>query len=169
MNNPRTPLALASALSIAAAACSGNALITAPSASSVVAPVVISLEGELGSGQGDIRDRSRASLARTVHLAPGEERIWAIPISAAPAAYSIAVIYANGQEGPNETLTVGVDGLVVASQLNRDSGDAIEGWNTFISDSFGVATLAGGIHTIFIRSRGGDGCVEIDRIVLTPM
>ena len=148
-------------------ACSRDAAITAPTAA-VLAPAVISLEGELGSGQGDIRERSRASGGRTVHLAPGEERIWAIPVAAATS-YSVSVIYANGQEGPNEILTLGADGVVVASQLNRDSGDAIEGWNTFISDPFGVATLGGGIHTVFIQSRGGDGCVEIDRIVLTPM
>jgi hypothetical protein len=155
------------ALLLCSAACSRDAAITAPTAA-VAAPAVISLEGESGSGQGDIRERSRASGGRTIHLAPGEERIWAIPVSAAPAVYSIAVIYANGQEGPNETLTVGADSAVVASKLNRDSGDAVEGWNTFISDLFGVATLGGGIHTVFIRSAGGDGCVEIDRIVLTP-
>ena len=160
-------LAVVSAVAILPA-CSRDAAITAPTAA-VPAPAVISLEGELGSGQGDIRERSRASGGRTVHLAPGEERIWAIPVASAPTTYSISVIYANGQEGPNEILTLGADGVVVASKLNRDSGDAIEGWNTFISDPFGVATLGGGIHTVFIQSRGGDGCVEIDRIVLTPM
>ena len=156
-----------SILAIVSAACSRDASLTAPTPTAL-APVAISLEGELGSGQGDIRERSRASGGRTVHLAPGEERIWAVPVPSVSAEYSIAVIYANGQEGPNETLTVGTDGVIVASKVNRDSGDAIEGWNTFISDAFGSATLGGGIHTIFIRSRGGDGCVEIDRIVLTP-
>ena len=161
-------LAVASVAAILPAACSRDAAITAPTAA-VPAPAVISLEGELGSGQGDIRERSRASGGRTVHLAPGEERMWAISVASAPTSYSISVIYANGQEGPNEIMTLGADGVVVASKLNRDSGDAIEGWNTFISDPFGVATLDGGIHTVFIQSRGGDGCVEIDRIVLTPM
>jgi hypothetical protein len=168
INGRRAILATTLAFVVLAAGCSRDAAITAPTIA-LAAPAVISLEGELGSGQGDIRERSRASGGRTVHLAPGEERIWAIPVSAAAASYSISVIYSNGQEGPNETLTVGADGVVSASKVNRDSGDAIEGWNTFIADPFGVAVLGGGIHTVFIQSRGGDGCVEIDRIVLTPM
>ena len=173
MRSSRAIIVVTRALAVASVAailpaCSRDAAIMAPTAV-VPAPAVISLEGELGSGQGDIRERSRASGGRTVHLAPGEERIWVIPVASQPASYSVSVIYANGQEGPNEILTLGADGVIVASKLNRDSGDAIEGWNTFISDPFGVATLGGGIHTVFIQSRDGDGCVEIDRIVLTPM
>jgi hypothetical protein len=168
MTAPRALSALALFSLLVTSACSREAAITSPTAVAP-APAVISLEGELGSGQGDVRERSRASGGRTVHLAPGEERIWAVAVPSAPTTYSISVIYANGQEGPNEMLTVGADGGVAASQLNRDSGDAVEGWNTFISDLFGVATLGSGNHTVFIQSRGGDGCVEIDRIVLTPM
>lgn len=127
----------------------------------------MTLEGELGSGQGDLRDRSRASGGKTVHLAPGEERIWAFTVPSSRGVYAIHVIYSNGREGPNEVLTVGVDGAVVKTMIDRDSGEAPEGWNQFIADDFGTAQL-GGIHTLTIRSSGGDGCVEIDRITLTP-
>jgi hypothetical protein len=53
--------------------------------------------------------------------------------------------------------------------MNRDSGDAIEGWNLFVTDSAGASTLGFGMHALVLESTGGDGCVEIDRVTLNPI
>ena len=50
----------------------------------------------------------------------------------------------------------------MSSFQNRDSGDAVEGWDEFVTDPAGTATLDTGSHTLRIESSGGDGCVEID-------
>jgi hypothetical protein len=148
---------------LAAGACTRGALPTAPSVLAAVGSAQIHLEGEGGSGQGDVRLRSRASGGLTVHLAPGERRTWTFEVRGG-GAYELSITYANGQEGPNETLHVAVDGVAVTSFLDRDSGDAIAGWDTFITDGAGGAQLAPGLHALTIESEGGDGCVEIDFI-----
>jgi len=79
------------------------------------------------------------------------------------------MVYSNGKEGENEVLSVVVDGQPVSSFQNRDSGDAIEGWNEFVTDPAGTITLAPGSHTVRLEVSGGDGCVEIDVAVLSPL
>ena len=112
-----------------------------------------------------VRLRSRASGGLTVHLAPGEHVAWTFSLSAAQAlAFSIA--YSNGKEGENEVLSVTVDGKLVSSFQNRDSGDAVAGWDEFVTDPAGTATLDAGSHTLRIESSGGDGCVEIDLAIV---
>jgi len=131
-------------------------------------PTTLSLEGEPGSGDGYVVQRSRASGGQTIHLAPGERRAWTFSINAASATYALSLTYANGREGPNEFIKVMVDGTTVREFRNRDSGDAIEGWNTFVTDPAGTSALGSGSHTLVIESSGGDGCVEIDFVTLSP-
>jgi hypothetical protein len=128
----------------------------------------VSLEGEAGTGDGLIVQRSRASGGQTVHLGPGERRLWTFDVRAAPARYALSVTYANGKEGPNEVISVTVDGTAVRSFQNRDSGDSIEGWNLFVTDPAGVSTLGPGSHTIALEVSGGDGCVEVDVVTVSP-
>jgi len=150
------------------AACAGQPLPTQPSAAAAGAAVAVSLEAEVGSGDGQVRERSRASGGRTVHLGPGERRLWTFDIGAAPRSYVLSVTYSNGREGENEVVSVTVDGALVSSILNRDSGDSIEGWNMFVTDPVGTSMLGSRSHTLMLDVRGGDGCVEIDRVTLSP-
>src|SRR5207302_5283785 len=124
------------------------------------------LEGEAGSGDGQVRERSRASGGQTVHLGPGERRLWSFAVRPVQAEYSLAVTYSNGKEGPNEMIHVAVDGRPVAFFQNRDSGDSVEGWNLFVTDPAGTSTLGPGNHTLTLDVTGGDGCVEIDVVTL---
>ena len=130
--------------------------------------MAFSLEGEAGSGDGQVRERSRASGGRTVHLGPEERRLWTFDISAAPRPYTLSVTYSNGKEGENEVVSVSVDGALVSSLRNRDSGDSIEGWNIFVTDPAGTSTLGARRHTLMLEVHGGDGCVEIDRVIVSP-
>jgi hypothetical protein len=148
-------------------ACAGTALPTRPT-TVASAPKLLSLEGEAGIGDGQLKSRSRASGEQTIHLAPGESRSWFFEIAAGES-YDVSIIYSNGQEGANETLTVSADGAPLRTFVNRDSGDAVEGWNTFISDPGGRSTLGPGRHLLTISSSGGDGCVEIDFVKLEAM
>jgi hypothetical protein len=150
------------------AACSEPVLPMQPSVVSPSIPTVIAMEGEAGSGEGVVRQRSRASGGQTVHLAPGERRSWTFAIRATQTQYALAITYGNGQEGPNEIMHVGVDGHAVASFQNRDSGDAVEGWNLFVTDPAGTSMLESGLHTLTIETTGGDGCVEIDFVTVSP-
>ena len=135
------------AISIAATltACSRVSSPTAPTV--VVAPgsELVHLEAEAGSGTLDVRKRLRASGGMTVHLAPGESLSWVFDVRGAPTPYGLAVTYANGQEGANETLHV-----------------------SLVTDPGGSASLASGTHIVTIESEGGDGCVEIDFIRVLP-
>jgi hypothetical protein len=164
----RSWIALAAFSAIGSAGCASQPLPTQPSGVAPVPTRQIAIEAESGSGEGQIRQRSRASGGLTLHLAPGERHQWVFPLNAEPARYAVAVTYANGQEGPNELLTLSIDGAAVRSWMNRDSGDAIEGWNLFVTDSAGSSMLTFGTHSLVLESSGGDGCVEIDRITLTP-
>lgn len=155
-------------LLLSLAACSGPALPTQPSAAVAVPARVVSLEAEVGTGDGQIKERSRASGGLTIHLAPGERRVLTFAVSAPRAEYALSVTYSNGQEGENEVLTVTVDGALVSSFQNRDSGDATEGWNIFVTDPAGTSDLRSGSHVLVLESRGGDGCVEIDFVTLSP-
>ena len=156
-------------IALLGAACADSPVLTQPSLSNAVVPAtIVSLEGEEGAGDGVVRARSRASGGQTVHLGPGERRSWTFKIPAAPASYAVTVTYSNGQEGENEELDFRLDGALVGSFRNRDSGDAIEGWNQFVTDPAGRSTLGLGAHTLTIDVRGGDGCVEIDKVTITP-
>jgi hypothetical protein len=66
-------------------------------------------------------------------------------------------------------MTLSIDGVAVRSWMNRDSGDAIEGWNLFVTDSGGSSMLSFGMHALMLETSGGDGCVEIDRLILTAL
>ena len=147
-------------------ACASDRSPTQPSVGAPGAQRML-LEGEPGSGDGHILERSRASGGRTIHLGPGEHRQWKFAVSAREAAYAIVITYSNGEEGDLETISVHVDGALVGSFRDRNTGDATEGWNTFVSDSAGAVMLRSGDHTIVVEVAGGDGCVEIDAVTLT--
>jgi hypothetical protein len=151
-------------------ACSMQPLPTQPSMTAAVpaTATAVALEGEAGSGDGQIRERSRASGGLTVHLGPGERRVWTFTVRAGVTSYAFAITYSNGQEGPNEMLHLAVDGTAVASFRNRDSGDSVEGWNLFVTDPAGRSALGTGSHTLTLDVTGGDGCVEIDVVTLSP-
>ena len=150
------------------AACSGPPIPTQPSVAVVFSPTVVSLEAEAGSGDGQVIQRSRASGGQTVHVGPGEHRLWTFDVRAVRVPYALSVTYSNGKEGPNEVIGVTVDGMPVSSFQNRDSGDSTEGWNVFVTDPAGTSTLGPGSHTLMLEVTGGDGCVEIDFVTLRP-
>jgi len=164
----RSWIALAAITLAGSAGCASQPLPTQPSPVAMIPTRQVAIEAETGTGDGDVRQRSRASGGLTLHLAPGERHQWIFAISGESSRYAVSVTYANGQEGPNELMTLSIDGVTMRSWMNRDSGDAIEGWNLFVTDPAGASTLAFGTHMLAIESSGGDGCVEIDRIVLTP-
>ena len=143
------------------AACGDHAFPTQPSAAGASSATMVSLEGEPGSGDGHVMQRSRASGGQTIHLGPGERRRWTFTLNAGLAQYALSVTYANGKEGENERISVTVDGATVSSFQDRDSGDSIEGWNLFVTDPAGTATLGSESHTLVVEISGGDGCVEI--------
>ena len=150
------------------AACRAQPFPAQPSP--VVAPsaAVVSLEAEDGSGDGQIVQRSRASGGQTVHLAPGERLLWTFDVRAARVDYLLSVTYANGKEG-EKSLDLGQTEIAwVRSFENRDSGDSIEGWNLFVTDPAGTSTLGRGSHTLTLEVNGGDGCVEVDVVTLSP-
>ena len=155
-------------LVIPLAACAGARLPTRPSEAAPYPAKIVALEAEAGSGDGQVRERSRASGGRTAHLGPAESRRWTFTIPSAAAPFAVSVTYANGQEGENEVIDVSLDGTLISSFLNRNSGDAIEGWNLFVTDPAGQSMLAAGRHTLVLGVQGGDGCVEIDLITLSP-
>jgi hypothetical protein len=148
--------------------CSNPAAPVQPSPSAAVAPQFLSLEAETATGDGPTMQRPKASGGLTVHLAPGERRQWTFNLDSAQAQYAIAVTYSNDNIGGTETLHVTLDGQAIGSFQARDTGDGGEGWNIFMTDVAGHSTLARGTHTLVVSSSGGDGCVEIDRVTLTP-
>jgi hypothetical protein len=149
------------------AACNAQPFPTQPSVAVVPSVTVVSLEAEAGSGDGQVIQRSRASGGQTVHLGPGEHRLWTFDVRGVQVQYTLAVSYANGKEGANEIISITVDGTLVSSFQNRDSGDSIEGWNEFVIDPAGTVTLGPGSHTLRLEVKGGDGCVEIDVATLS--
>ncbi len=155
-------------LMVLVGACDGQAIPPQPSATAGLSAAAISLEGEAGSGDGQIHQRSQASGGLTVHLGPGERRSWTPFIGAAQAQYALAVRYSNGKEGENELISVSVDGSLVGAFMDRDTGDSIDGWDMFVTDIAGISTLRTGSHTVVLDVSGGDGCVEVDVVTLTP-
>jgi hypothetical protein len=169
MSRATSDLLMACTLAPLFAACSGHQpLPTQPSVAPAPPATVVALEAEAGTGDGQVRERSRASGGHTVHLGPGERRVWSFSVLPAQAEYTVAVTYSNGKEGPNEMLHVAVDGRAVASFQDRDSGDSVEGWNLFVTDPAGTSMLGPGNHTLTLDVTGGDGCVEIDVLTLKP-
>ena len=149
-------------------ACSAASFPTQPSPAGVPSSGIVSLEAEAGRGDGQVRPRSRASGGLTVHLGPGEHRAWTFNLRAAQV-LALAIAYSNGKEGENEVLSVTVDGSVISSFQNRDSGDSVAGWDEFVTDPAGTTTLDPGSHTVRLEVSGGDGCVEIDVATLSPV
>ena len=156
-------------IAVALTACSRASSPAAPTAVVASGPEMVHLEAERGAGTPDIRKRLRASGGMTVHLAPGERLSWVFDVRGSQVPYALAVTYANGREGANETLHVSLDGVRTRTFVDRDSGDAVEGWETFVTDPAGSASLEPGPHTVAVESEGGDGCVEIDFIRLVPI
>ena len=148
--------------------CSSAALPVGPTPMAPVQPTVMFLEGEPGSGDGIILQRSHATGGQTLHLAPGERRKWAFTTGAAETTYAVAVHYSNSHWGDREVLAFEVDGARVGVFQVRDTGEDTEGWNTFVVDTAGSVTLRSGSHVLTIESSGGDGCVEIDFVTVSP-
>ena len=150
---------------VALTACSSDAVPLRPSS---IASSPVFLEGEAGSGDGEIRQRSRASGGRIVHLGPGERRDWWFAVTEAQRRYQLSVTYSNGKGGENEVISVSLDGTPVHTFRNRDSDDGPEPWEVFVTDPAGTSALDPGSHTLTISVSGGDGCVEIDTVILKP-
>jgi hypothetical protein len=153
---------------LALTACGRGALPTRPSSAANPSPVVVSLEAEAGSGEGGPTLRAQASGGLTIHLAPEEQWRWTFSINAPQTHYAIAVTYSNDNIGSSEMLALYLDGIRVGAFEARDTGDNGDGWNIFVTDTAGDATISRGAHTLVIISSGGDGCVEIDKITLSP-
>jgi hypothetical protein len=165
------------AFAMAVAGCNSRVIPTMPTETPpavIAVPVLpaasrLTFEGESGIGDGDIRQRSQASGGRTVHLGPGERRSWSFSVDSATAQYALSVRYSNGRYGPNELITLTVDGHQTGSFQDRDTGgDTPEGWNTFVDNDAGLSMLPAGNHSVTLGVIGGDGCVEIDIVTLSP-
>jgi len=135
-------------------------------------PSQILLEGEDGTGDGQVMPRSAASGQRTVWLHDGESRILSFQLSTS-AHYTLGVWYSNDDPtGPLETVTVSVDGAAEGSfsaQNTRIPGEPPgSGWNVFTSAGpFGPVDLQPGTHELRVSVAGGDDYgVEIDVVVL---
>lgn len=130
-------------------------------------PAQILLEGEDGTGDGQVMPRSRASNLHTVWLHTGESRILQFELST-DVSYSLSVRYSNDNFGPLETVEVSVDGVLVGTFAAQDTGNFGNGWNVFESSGpIGSVELEPGNHEVVITVSGGDGYgVEIDVVTL---
>jgi hypothetical protein len=155
-------------LPFAAIACGSPASATSPSPLATTLVQSFALEAEAGSGDGDLMQRSHASGALTIHLAPGQRRQWTFEISSPPSQYNVFVTYSNDNPGETEVLKVAVDGESIGTIRTQDTGDDGEGWNIFVADLAGAAMLRPGTHTVTVESAGGDGCIEIDMVTIRP-
>jgi hypothetical protein len=97
-----------------------------------------------------------------------EHRQWTFSVGGPSSQYAVEVTYSNDNIGDTETLSLSLDGVPLGAFDARDTGDDGEGWNVFVTNSVGSSNLAAGTHTLVIRSSGGDGCVEIDKVTLRP-
>ncbi len=165
------------AFAMVVAGCTSRVIPTAPTETPLTVVAVpippaasrLTFEAESGSGDGDVRQRSQASGGRTVHLGPGERRSWPFSVDSVTAQYALAVRYSNGRYGPTEVITLIVDGHQTGSFQDRNTGeDTPEGWNAFVDDDAGLSMLPAGSHTVTLAVTGGDGCVEIDVVTLSP-
>ncbi len=112
--------------------------------------------------------RSRAIGGQTLHLAPGERRSWKFLTRGDETRYVVTVSYSNSRGGPREVLNVAIDGASLAVFEAADTGEETEGWNVFAAHRAGDLALRAGEHTLTIQSSGGDGCVEIDFVSVSP-
>lgn len=151
------------------ASCSDRILPAQPSSPATIAAQLMSLEAESGTGDGSTMQRPRASGGLTIHLAPGERRQWTFFVDAVQAQYAIAVTYSNDNIGETETIHLSLDGVSLDAFDARDTGDDGEGWNVFATDLAGNSSLGRGSHALVLSVTGGDGCVEIDRVTLSPV
>jgi hypothetical protein len=155
-------------LACVASGCAQPISPTAPSPQPAPGAQLIALEAEAGTGDGDLHYRSHASGTMTIHLAPGQRRLWTFLSGPPSATYTVLVIYSNDNPGESEMLRVDVDGRTIGTFRAQDTGDDGAGWEIFVTDVAGTSTLVGGPHTISVESSGGDGCIEIDKVTLQP-
>ena len=125
------------------------------------------MEGESGSGDGQVMNRSSASGLHTVWLHDGESRSLSFQLSVG-ASYNLVVRYSNDNYGPLETVTVKVDGSELGQFEAQDTGNFGFGWNSFVeSGVIGSVDLQVGSHEVEVFVEGGDGYgVEIDAVFL---
>ena len=128
---------------------------------------IVVLEGEVGTEDGEIKDRSCASKKLTVQLDDGETRMRSFVIDETKT-FDIKVRYSNDNFGPLETVEVSIDGAVIGSFQAQDTGDDGNGWDNFRSSgTIGTMTLSAGEHELELSVSGGDGGgVEIDNVIL---
>ncbi len=157
-------------VTILAAGCARPASPTAPTPASGLSQVhEITLEAEAGTGDGDLHHRAHASGTMTIHLAPGQRRLWTVTAAPGAASYAMFVTYSNDNPGESELLRVEVDGRLVGTFRAQDTGDDGAGWEIFVDDLAGSSALPGVAHAISVESSSGDGCIEIDKVTLKPM
>lgn len=148
------------------AGCADGVHPTSPSLADGSAPTVLFLEGEPGSGEGVVLQRSAAIGGQTLHLAPGERRSWTFSTIPHEGSYVVAVTYSNSRGGSREALNVEIDSAPVDVFEVIDTGEKTEGWNVFATHPAGAVSLGAGRHALVIQSTGGDGCVEIDFVTV---
>jgi hypothetical protein len=130
-------------------------------------PAQIPLEGEAGTGDGQVMQRSAASGQHTVSLHAGESHTLRFQLPA-HARYLISVHYSNDNFGPLETVDVRVDGVPIGQFTAQDTGDFGLGWNVFLSSGpIAAVDFQPGEHDVRVSVNGGDGFgVEIDVAIL---
>ena len=123
----------------------------------------VSFEAESGSGDGQTMPRSNASRQSTIWLHAGESRSYSFDLNSA-LPYSLSVRYSNDNAGALETVTVYLDGSILASFQPRDTGDYGYGWNVFETADLGQFSISPGSHDLSVQVSGGDGYgVELDQ------
>jgi hypothetical protein len=156
------PLALAAVIP----GCGMSPSPTQPSARAASEPTAFAFEAESGSGDGDLKHRMHASGGLTIHLAPGQRRQWTFTTGAEATRYGVSVMYSNDNPGDTELLNVELDGERIGSFRAQDTGDDGEGWEIFVRDRAGTSMLRSGNHRLVVESTGGDGCIEIDLVIV---
>lgn len=134
----------------------------------------INLEGENGSCDEPVIERSNASNGYTILLVSGRFCQWIAESESSH--YTIEIRYSNDQDesDPLETVTVLVDGEKVgqfqAANTRPPGQDSGAGWNEFRSSGpIETDMLVAGSHEIIVLvSHGDDFGLEIDTVMLKP-
>lgn len=125
-----------------------------------------SIEAEHGITDGTIIQRDGTSNRLTVSLREGQYIIWRFATNSSLTLQVFNIEYTN--DGPSDTITVYINGLLVGSFNTRSQSNNGHLWNEPISSGpVGNITLSSGDRTVKLTAtKVDDHGIEIDRIIL---
>ncbi|MGE3818109.1 MAG: DVUA0089 family protein [Isosphaeraceae bacterium] len=151
-------------------------------ATPLVVNVPIVVQGEDGTGGGQLRERSNASgngnLHRTRWIQPGEEIT--IPFDVVvPGVFRLSLRHSRDSRGANPTVLFAIDGQPLSETITALSTNDLApvgspagtSWNYFRSTSLAtpISILTAGRHWIRLRVQGGDiWGLEVDQVTFSP-